>query len=393
MTAPTEATAEVRRAEALIGVGRFDDAIATLGKVLVAAPENVKAHCLMAQCYGALDQPGRMLNAADRAIACAPQSEWAHRLRSTALRGLNQPRAALDAARQAIALAPHVWATHVTLVEVLLQSEQREARRDAYEAAKRAVALAPHIPATHNTIGRVLLSIGEHRLAQRHFEKAIALDPTNSAAHTNLAIADLRKGRLGAAAERFSEVVANNPSVASYVGNVKVAADTWLQRVLDIGWLLCSVELALAAGLGAAFRYGAIIAVGVVPIGLGAVALMYLRLRRPMRALIRQRLRDGRVIQRVVLLAAILTLLSFAVVSAGMSSDHPAPLIGSMLIWWLIAFIVRFHAGINVRLRWVARRRRYSRFVLGADRKLLASGDIASSRLAGPVPAQRQSGD
>ena len=84
-----------------------------------------------------------MRQAADRAIAVAPQSEWAWRLRSTSLRGLGLLRDSLEAARQAVALGPHVWATHVTLADVLLLSDQSEARKEAYESAQRAMELAP----------------------------------------------------------------------------------------------------------------------------------------------------------------------------------------------------------------------------------------------------------
>jgi tetratricopeptide (TPR) repeat protein len=369
MTAPTDVTAEILRAEALIGVARFDEAITVLGRLVIAAPENAKALSLLAQCYGAQNRHQQMLQAADRAVAVAPQSEWAWRLRSTALRGLGQLRPALEAARQAVALGPHVWATHVTLTDVLLLSEQREARKEAYESAKRALEIAPSVPGAHNTMGRVLLSIGEHRLAQAHFEKAIALDPANSAAHTNLAITDLHKGRLTAASRRFGEVVADNPTVTSYVGNVNVAATAWIQRALDYVWLLCAIEMVVGLGLGLA--YGPFIALGAVVLAAGLTVLSYRRLTKPIRVLIRRKAREPNHLIAGLLIAGLLAIATISVVAAAIAPDAGSDIVGPIVVWFAVAAIVRFYGRIQQRTQWISRRRKYSRFVLGEDRKAM----------------------
>ncbi len=366
MTAPTDITAELRRAESLIGVGRFDDAITALGRVVVVAPENAKAWCLMAQCFGALDRHQEMRQAADRAIAVAPQSEWAWRLRSTSLRGLGLLRDSLEAARQAVALGPHVWATHVTLADVLLLSDQREARKEAYESAQRAMELGPTVPGTHNTMGRVLLSIGEHRLAEQHFQSAIALDPANSAAHTNLAITDLHKGRLTAASRRFGEVVADNPTVTSYVGNVNVAANAWIQRALDYAWLLCAFELLV--GLAFGFAYGPAIALAAVALGAVALLMSYRRLTKPIRQLVRRKARDSNNLIAAVLIGGLLVFNTITVAAAAFGPDAAAVAVGPTLVWFVVGAIVRFYGRIQHATRLIARRRRYSRFVLGKDR-------------------------
>ena len=378
MTAPTDIEAEVRRAEALIGVGRFDDAATVLGRVVVTSPENARALCLLAQCYGGQNRYRQMLEAADRAVAVAPHSEWALRLRSTALRNLNQPRAALEAARQAVALGPFVWATHVTLTDVLLMSDMKEARREAYESAKRALEIAPDVPGTHNTMGRVLLSIGEHQLAQTYFERAIALDPTNSAAHTNLAITDLHKGRLSAASRRFGEVVANNPSVTSYVGNVNVAASAWIQRLLDYGWGVLTVEVIVGLALGLA--YGPVIALGVVALGLVIAGLSYRRLTKPIRTLVLQKAREGGVLLAGLILAGLFVLITSSVIDAAVSGTDQLGIVGPTLVWWGVAAIVRFYGRIQQRTKWISRRRKYSKFVLGDERKSM-------------IPAPRRPGD
>jgi tetratricopeptide (TPR) repeat protein len=237
---------DLQRARALVDVGRYEQARVALGEYLASAPQSVEALCLLARSHQLARQYQDMLEAADQAVAAAPTSEWAHRLRSIALGKLRLPIQALDAARRAVELAPYAWQPYVIMVDALLATGGRDARRDAFQAAVHAQRLAPQEPEVHNSRGRVFQAISDPGAARRSYQEALRLDPQNPTARNNLAIVELRQGRTTLAGERLGEVLADRPTESLYQDNARTAARTWCVRLMDAGSAIWLSVLAIA---------------------------------------------------------------------------------------------------------------------------------------------------
>ncbi|HET8751049.1 MAG TPA: tetratricopeptide repeat protein, partial [Gaiellaceae bacterium] len=201
---------KLERAQALIGIGRFDEASSTLRELLGAEPDIAPAWCLLSQAQIGVGQMESALDSAERAAALAPDDDWPHRLRSLALLQLGDKDGAIAAAREAVATGPDNWQAHRRLAIAL-----GAAKRDldyALAAGERAVALAPNEPEAHFALGLVLDARRQRKLADQAFRRALALDPQHGPSRTALARRQLvgsrfgRAGKLADAAAGFRDV-------------------------------------------------------------------------------------------------------------------------------------------------------------------------------------------
>jgi tetratricopeptide (TPR) repeat protein len=232
---------EIAQAEALLGVGRAQDAKPILADYLVRNPDLSRALCLMALCHQAQREYRAMLNAANGAAQANPRSEFAYRLRSEALAKLGRPAPALEAARQAVEIAPQFWATHITLAHRLVDQDTRRSRLNAYEAARQALILAPDRPEGHIALARVYSSIGDIRRARHSYRQALAIDPENVVAMHNLGIHEVHSGRIRAGAGKVRDAVAADPQDRLFQHNTKFAARIWLWHKVSIGSIAFAV--------------------------------------------------------------------------------------------------------------------------------------------------------
>jgi tetratricopeptide (TPR) repeat protein len=240
--------ADIRRARALLEVGRWEQAQQELAGYLATVPQSVEGLCLLARCQQLAAQFELMLSTAEQAVAAAPDHEWPHRLRSIALGKLGRVGEAVAAGRRAVDLAPGTWQTHVILVDALLAEGSVPALRTAYRAARQARELAPEEPEVHNACGRLYQAISDPVAARRCYGEALRLDPQNSTARNNLAVVELRQGRATLAGERLRDVLAERPTEALYQRNAQATATIWATRVLELATLawLAALVVALA---------------------------------------------------------------------------------------------------------------------------------------------------
>jgi tetratricopeptide (TPR) repeat protein len=351
---------DLRRADALIDVNRPQDALRIVSAVIATAPDTFKAYCLAARCHSMAGDHAMMLAAADRAVFHGPNNEWGHRLRSMALRGLGRYEEAVAAATTAVRIAPQVWQPYINLTEALLKFSDPHRRKLAYDAANRAVAIAPNTPSTHVTLGRVYASIGERDAALGCYERALALNPADPTAHTNLAILDLNRGRLRRAGHNLRTVAASNPGVDTYANNVGVAADHWYARTLDIGAVVCLLQL--LAQFFVPVPLGGFVALGFVALYLITSATMYARLPKPLRILVRRNLRRGNQLPTLMLglVFVIVTAPSILEAATGSRPDTGA----ANLVLFPIMLVIRFRGRIQHWISPYLLRRRYRGVVL-----------------------------
>jgi Flp pilus assembly protein TadD len=175
---PTDAEAGIGLSQALRAMGRYDDAIATVQKVLVTAPDNTEA----------------LLETARGQI------------------GKGQGFYAIDPARQAQTLSPRDWRPASLLGVAYAQAGRDE---EALAAHRQAVALAPNNPAPLTNFALYCATHGDAAQAESLMRTAAAKPGAGITVRQNLALVLGLQGRFDEAekiarADLPPESVANN---------------------------------------------------------------------------------------------------------------------------------------------------------------------------------------
>jgi tetratricopeptide (TPR) repeat protein len=225
-TDPESPQGLIERADHLIGVRRYSEALPWLTRALAAEPQNARAHCFMALAFLSLGEPTKALAAGARAVAADPEDEWPHRLCSIAHHERGKRRAALESAREAVRLGPDVPEALFTLVRAQLACRQR---REAAETADHLATVAPGEALMHRALGDVAMARRDWRAAETHFRRAVARDPESYVALNNLGLVLHRLGRAQEAIERFHEAARANPTAGEARENLIGAVRRFLQ--------------------------------------------------------------------------------------------------------------------------------------------------------------------
>lgn len=265
--APESAGRLIDRAEHLIGVRRYAEALPWLSRAIAAEPKNARGHCLMALALFSIGEHPRALEAAARALAADPQLEWPHRLRTIILLETGARRAALQAAREAVRLGPAVPEALYTLVQAQLASGNA---RDAQTTALRLVEIAPDRAMSYRALGHVAIREKRWAAAEAHLRRAMAFDPEAYETLNDLGLVLQAQGKEREAIDRFHDALKANPARREARENLFGA----LRRFLHPGWVIL-VAFALAVG---AMAFPA--ADAALPAVLAAVILAYLWWRR-----------------------------------------------------------------------------------------------------------------
>ncbi len=222
---------ELSRIDALIDLGRYDEAVVGLRRLLATdggAATDSDVWCRLSLANLRLDRDAAALDAAGRAAALAPDNDWPHRLASHALESLGRHDEAVRAASEAVRLAPVVWQGHARYAATL--SAAGGDLRQARQAAGYAVQLAPNEPDAHSALGLVALRQGDHDTAERAFKHVLSLQPEHHSALNNLAVVQLRRRDLDGALSGFSAAIRSEPQQEVARRNVDVVVRAVLYR-------------------------------------------------------------------------------------------------------------------------------------------------------------------
>ncbi len=225
----------VRRAEGLIDLRRFDEAVTMLGQAIAIDPDRAETWCLLSRAQLGMHDNEAALLSARRAFALDPGLEWPYRLASVSLSRLRRHKEATEAARSAIRQAPNSWQGYVQLAYASIPAGDRT---EARMAARHACELAPLEPETHLAVGVSEAAKGRRGPARAAFRKALEIDPQNVDAHNRLASLDVRRGVLGLvgpgglarAATRLAWGVQTDPKRADVRRNLDLVVDVFLIR-------------------------------------------------------------------------------------------------------------------------------------------------------------------
>ncbi len=252
----------LQRAEHLLDVGRPADAAEAVRRVLAQDPSSVRAHAVLAQALGELNQHAEAVEVARRGLALAPESISLRTTLAEELLDLGQVEEARHLAHSTVGLAPNSWITHYTYARSLIAGRRPRAR-DAFVVAQHVLVLAPNSPDAHNLIGLCLRHLGKHDQARAAFTKALEIDPNHAPALTNLAGMDLGFFRLRKAARGLGAAVAIDPQHPAYRSNLHLLVSRLSARALLL-ILLGAIVLGIAVASEARWEVRALLGAALV---------------------------------------------------------------------------------------------------------------------------------
>ena len=208
---PRSAEALNDRGNALLALGRADEALQSYDQAAAASPASAEIHINRGIAFRALKRYREALDCFVKALTLAPHSAASYTCLASALLELERPVEALILYNQAIALDPRnvqALANRASALAMLKRPAEAVASCDA------ALALAPgHLDALVNR-GANLTSLGRESEALLSYEAAIARAPASALIHDNKGVALLQQGRLDEAAGAFETAIALEPSRA-----------------------------------------------------------------------------------------------------------------------------------------------------------------------------------
>jgi tetratricopeptide (TPR) repeat protein len=233
----------LRRAAALIDLRRYPQALEALAP-LIAGNGDARALCQATRALLGLGRYDEAVATAGRAVAADPGSEWAQRLRSSALLAAASGRGegermrltdeAAQAARQAVRLAPNLPVTYRAAVSAELAAGDHPAAEAAFACL---LALAPEDAETWITASLIALDSRNPAMAEDHARRAVALDPVSPEAWNNLGVALQRQGRLKDAVGAYRQSARLDPSQGLSRRNLSRSGIALLRLVLVLALL------------------------------------------------------------------------------------------------------------------------------------------------------------
>ncbi|GAA2649052.1 tetratricopeptide repeat protein [Paractinoplanes durhamensis] len=226
--------------------GDPDAAADTLGPVLAAEPDNIRALVLMTHAQLALKKPELAHQVAQQAVRVAPDSAETLGALSRALTGLDRHDEAIEVAQRATRLEPDNAYRHNRLAWALLGDRRRAV--EAEHAARLAVQLDPNEADFRITYAMVMKQLDYPDRARQALRDALALEPDNAVAQHELATLDVvhrnpfALGRLARGASGLAGALRSDPRQQAS----KFMLDVALRRFL----VYTAVLLAVLAYVG-----------------------------------------------------------------------------------------------------------------------------------------------
>ena len=266
-------------------LGRGDEALRRLQRLLVSNPEDPEVLCRVSILYRDLGDLDASIDYAKQAVRADPQFERAFRLLSIASREQGLFDEAVAAAERAVDCAPEE-----PFALCVLADAQREAGllEEAHATATRLVELDPS-SMSHDTLGLVYFDLGSWTRAEHHFHAAVELNPESYPAMNNLGSALLHQDKIEKSLECFVQAARLRPNDEIAKDNIVMAAELIEDKHRgngdEAGLLVIGILAVFYSRLGADGLVS-------VAIGFGCVAVsgasMYLRWRCMRSALPRQ---------------------------------------------------------------------------------------------------------
>jgi tetratricopeptide (TPR) repeat protein len=257
----------MQRAQMLMDVERWREALHELNLAIAQDPTNYSALCQAANCHLKLREFQQALDRTKSAIENEPEAEWAFRLRSQIFTENGEPTRALEAARLCAGKAPYSFQS----IHCLFWAEASYGNYDdAEKTLARLRELGPGSSSSHEAAGYLALNKKKLKEAENHFLEALKINPESVSALNNLGVVYLNLARQGKgrhyqkkSVEMFERAVRTKPTFTKGQENIKSASSNLIKFggggfflvwviIRVISWSASSVRYATSNGPGVA---------------------------------------------------------------------------------------------------------------------------------------------
>ncbi len=246
----TDNIKSLERAEKLIEINRFREAIPFLVKAMIEDPQDDWVLCSMSMCFSKIGDNEKSLEYAEKALINNPQSEWAYRLKGILFLRKGQPQECLKYAQKAVELEPENELALANLVWAFLHnSKVVEANRIADTLLEISPDSATHLymkGVTESHLDNLAKSV-------EYFHQSLAIEPNYAEARNALALvilkqsnnADTEKEQLeNEGLNHLTDSVKSDPNNEFVINNVKTKLDNsgyyfiliYLLPLFLLGW-------------------------------------------------------------------------------------------------------------------------------------------------------------
>ncbi len=201
---PADAIARYNQATELLGLGRYEEAVAGYDRAIALEPRRAASHVNRGLALQHLGRYEDALASYDAAVALDPSSADAQTDRGTALENLGRIEEALASYGAAVALDPKSSIARFNQGNALKALGHLDAAVACYD---RAIALSPEHAPTHVNRGSALLSLGRFGEALSSYDRAAALRPDYADAYYNQGLALMSLKRDDEAVARFDRAI------------------------------------------------------------------------------------------------------------------------------------------------------------------------------------------
>lgn len=195
-------SAQIEKAQLLIGQQRFELAIRELNQELQSNPDEPHVHALLAVCLRQLDRNKEALESARRAVQVGPDYAYAHYVLAGVYDQDDRFKEAEQAIREAIRLDPEDADYYTRLSSLHMQQRRWE---EGLRAAERALELDPTNANGLNFRAMALGNLNRSDEAAAATQGALAANPEDAMAHASKGWQEIRSGNLDSAMTHFRE--------------------------------------------------------------------------------------------------------------------------------------------------------------------------------------------
>ena len=235
------------RAQALIQIERYEEALLVLARARPIAPDPAWVLAATALCHRNLGHNAEALRFADQCLAVDPSSYSGHFARAHALLGLRRFAQAEAAARDAVVASSDACEAWDVLITALYRLRRYG---EAYEAATKLAEVAPERGEPHHWLGLFAGMEQQWTEAERHYRKALELEPNWHNTLSNLATVVARLGRRQECLELNVRAIQMAPAKAeaplrNLINEVEVSISSrWGCRLWAVAGVLTSILFA-----------------------------------------------------------------------------------------------------------------------------------------------------
>lgn len=228
----------LERAEILIELERWPEALDVLREHLSVYTDDYGALCRMAVCHHALGEFQTAYDLTKRAIEAAPDGEWAYRIQSFIFASNGEHKRSLDAAQLCVEHAPELPEALQCLFSAQVNFGELDKAAETLDLLKKMV---PDSSEIHEATGFLALKLDKFQDAESAYLEALKIDPQSVTALNNLGVAYMNMSEKGLgyhyrekALEMFNRAARAQPTFKTAQENIS-AASTPLKFTAPIG--------------------------------------------------------------------------------------------------------------------------------------------------------------